>query len=65
MDQIKVASTRKISIMAKRLFCNPNCSGVNSALKTKFKINGNATINGMCFLNNFTKTVMKDMAIKT
>ena len=45
--QISVINTKNISSVASGRLRNPNCIGVKARLKTMFRINGNATINGI------------------
>jgi hypothetical protein len=65
IDQTSVPKTRRMSIAANVLFLRPNWSGVNMRLKTIFKMNGNATMRGISFLNAMKKTFPKEMVIKT
>lgn len=61
--QIMVPRTSEISIAASKLFCNSNCRGVKAKLKTKFKMNGNNTKNGIPPLKYLYATYPKDIAI--
>jgi hypothetical protein len=63
--QPKVPSMSSISIAANRLFCSPNCRGVKAKLKSRFRIKGNKTQNGMTpFMYEYT-TYPKEMKIST
>lgn len=61
---ISVPSTNRMSMAARRLFFNPNCSGVKAKLKIRLRINGKTIINGICFCHVIKNTLPKDRAIK-
>ena len=63
--QMRVPSTRKMSIIARRLFFRPNCNGVKSRLKIIFKINGKTTKKDNLLLKNSMKTFPNEKAMST
>jgi len=49
--QMSVPRTRRISTVAKRLFCRPNWRGVKAKLKMRLRAKGRAIIHGICRVN--------------
>jgi len=62
--QRRVPNTRTMSIPARRLFLNPNCSGVKEKLKIRLSKKGSTTIKGIFLCANITKTFPKEIAIR-
>ena len=60
-----VPSTKKISIIARKLFCNPNCIGEKRRLNMRFKINGTSTNLGILLVIPRYKTYAYEIAIST
>jgi len=48
---MSVPRTRRISTVARRLFCRPNWRGVKAKLKMRLRAKGRAIVHGTCRLN--------------